>query len=187
MLWASPLLINEVSRGDVQWVEIYNPNGFDVNITGWRILNSEGEDNLEGVVKAHSYLIIISYKDWFDSRYPSFGGAYYELPDHTIGSGMRKERDLLILLDKSGKIVDFVNWGNPDPNWKNYRSELWRPGLDIEGDVIGRLPNGVDTDRPEDWRRMLLPSPGGPNQGSSGLDVSTWGKIKALFSVKRRG
>ncbi len=182
-----PLIINEFSRGAIQWVEIYNPTSNKINLDGWKIRNAFGEDPLWGSIGPHGYLVIVSSRSSFNELFPTFNNSgLIEIQDHTIGSGLNWKNDMLSLIDPDGNISDCVNWGIPDPGWKYSNPFLWNPGISSNSDVIARYPNGKDTDSPVDFRGTSKPTPGSVNLQTSGLDTSTWGKIKALFSGKRR-
>jgi len=72
---------------------------------------------------------------------------------------MGNDADMLVLKDPNGIIIDQMNWGNPDVSWINYNDDVWDPGVnDVpEGHMIGRSPNGWDTDKPEDWIEFSVP------------------------------
>ena len=182
-----PLLINELSRGPIRWVEIYNPSSRVIVLDGWKIVNSGGEDFLKGSVEAGGYIVIVESMEGFSEVFPGISKSQMiEMEDRTIGSGLRKESDMLALVDPDGNVSDLVNWGTPDMNWKNYLPQLWNPGINSTKDVLARFPNGFDTDSPSDFHGATRPTPGSQNLQTSGLDATTWGKIKALFSGKRR-
>ncbi len=184
-LLVSHPVINEVSWGDLQWVEIYNPGPDPVVLDQWAIGNAYDWDPLYGTIPPGGYLLVVPDEAQFRQYFPELEVPMVEMPDGTIGSGLRAN-DLLILVDAQGVPVDLVNWGTPDPNWPNYRVDLWEPGVTNQREVIGRLPNGQDTDSPLDWRPLRVATPGTENRLAAGLTPSSWGKIKALFSEKRR-
>jgi len=183
-LWGQHLLINEVSRGEVKWVEIYNPTMHDVNLDGWKLRNSNGEDMLSGVIQAHGYLVVCESRSELTQNF-EVQSQILELPDRRIGSGLNANADMLVLLDNRGRIVDFVNWGHPNPNWRFYFKDLWNPGVIASGSVIGRLPNALDRDLPDDFRGLGMATPGAMNQTYAGLGTASWGKIKAIFAGQK--
>jgi len=54
---------------DNEWVEIYNPEDSDVNITGWVFSEKEKNHTLSGVVPAHGFLILSSLPENFTQYY----------------------------------------------------------------------------------------------------------------------
>ena len=192
MLWAYILsgiltsfpVINEVSFGNVQWVEIYNPHATSISLSGWQLRNSSGADNLSGAIPPQGYVVIVSSRAQFESAFPNFNGVIVEVSDGSLGSGLRTN-DMLQLINPHGDIVDQVNWGEPDYNWPNANPSLWSPGIQTRKTVIGRVPNGQDTDQVLDWRGIKTPTPGSENLFVTGLTPSSWGKIKAIFSTPK--
>ena len=182
-LHAGSIVINEVSLGNLKWVELYNTTSQSINLNGWKIRNSSGEDDLNGIIRPHSYFLIVSYLSDFYAVYPDVSCPKYEPADHTIGSGLRRSADMLQLIDSDGNVVDQINWGTPDPSWPNYTVSLWYPGILLNSDILARIPNGRDRNASTDWRVPSHATPGNPNPVMSGLDSSSWGKIKALFGA----
>lgn len=177
-------VINEVCISGSKWIEIYNPTSSPIDLSGWSIRNRNGADPLGGTVEPGGYLVIME-----EPQSGGLPGHIYLIQDGEIGGGLSSNSDMLELVDPSGNVVDRINWGVPSQSWPNYEPSLWNPGIDIHGSqYIARVPNGIDRDIPEDWREVHIPTPGRPNPLSTGLDTSSWGKIKALFSGgSRRG
>lgn len=180
-LFAGHLVLNEVSMGSLQWVEIYNPTSSNISLEGWKIRNRSGEDVLHGTVSPHSYFLIVNYRDNFHVVFPNVTAPIFEPVDHSIGSGLNRSADMLQLVNPEGEVVDQINWGTPDPSWRYYTVSLWYPGILVNSELIARIPNGRDRDSATDWRVPSNPTPGSENPVMSGLDSSSWGKIKALF------
>jgi hypothetical protein len=181
-LGASNLLLNEVSHRGENWVEIYNPSYAPVDLEGYRIANSMSRDRLDGRVPGYGYLVVTASERQFRHAFPEATVDVHEVSDGDLGSGLNPERDMLILVDPSGAVVDLVNWGNPDPSWPNFTSLLWFPGVLTQDLYLARMPNGKDSDQPTDFTGMFEPTPGDRNPAPMGLSTASWGKIKALFS-----
>lgn len=177
-------VINEVSYGDLEWVEIYNPHATSISLSGWQIRNAWGSDVLSGTIPPQGYIVIVTSRTQFESAYPNFVGELAEISDGSIGSGLGTN-DMLQLINPHGDVVDQVNWGEPDYNWPNANPSLWSPGVPTRRNIIGRIPNGQDTDQVLDWRGIRAPTPGTENLVITGLTPSSWGKIKAIFSVPK--
>jgi hypothetical protein len=58
-----------------------------------------------------------------------------------------------------GLVLDQMNYGTPDLGWPNANADLWDPGVpDVpQGHMLGRKPNGYDTNQPSDWRTFVPP------------------------------
>jgi len=51
-----------------EWVEIYNPNDFEVDLTGWRLEdNANHPKNLSGVVPANGFFVYDSSTSWLNN------------------------------------------------------------------------------------------------------------------------
>ena len=54
---ATPVLINEFTAKGTEWVELYNPTGASVDLTGWKLSDGEGDDLLSGSIAAGGYIV----------------------------------------------------------------------------------------------------------------------------------
>ena len=90
--------------------------------------------------------------------------------------GLNGANDMLGLLDKDGKALDAVNWGTPNPSWKNYtafKDMLYNPGITPPAPTgkqsFFRVAPGLDNETVRDWLATPLsngaeisPTPGTP-------------------------
>ncbi len=180
------ILINEVSRSDVVWIELHNTSSSAVDLTGWRIRNSSGEDPLSGTIKPGGYLVICESRARLEARYHDIKAPIFEVRDGTIGSGLKSNSDMVALIDRNGRIVDELNWGMPSSSWRFFNNSLWQPGILDQAPVLARIPNAYDRDLPEDFRGVATGTPGEMNQVYNGLGTVSWGKIKAIFAGQKR-
>ena len=176
---AGDIIINEVSVKDGGWVELKNIGSLPVSLRGWQIMNSGGSDVLPDVViRPGAYLVIAGSRT---------ARADVYLADGSIGSGLITSGDMLALVNANGEVVDMVNWGELNPGWKNYIPGLWGRGPSMSSTgILARIPDAADRDLPRDFREMPQATPGDENTYPAGLDVPSWGKIKALFSPGSR-
>lgn len=166
------LLINKVymhtdsahkTTNDInEWVEILNPTATDVNLKNWQICDNANCDMLSYVnlmLPAGKYAVITDQNSTWnfwdvpeDALKIVLGGA--------IGNGLANDTDFLILKNTEEEIVDQMNWGAPNEDWANYNVEIWSPGIAgfVKGDILGRSPDGFDTDQVSDWKIYKLPS-----------------------------
>jgi len=152
-------------EGKNEWIELYNPNNFDVNIKKWEICDKDDcrTINPNKSIPANGFALM--------SHDNSTWTHYWNVPDDVVKINLgvswmylNNDNDMLVLKDKSGYIVDQMNWGTPDPTWTNANFGLWNPGaVDvIEGHMLGRIPLNPgpgyqDTDTPADWREYDVP------------------------------
>ena len=109
------VLINEVELNPAgkdhsrEWVELFNPSDHAVDVTGWSLATSRGQQHIErldGTIPAHGYLV------------HRFTG---QALDNGEVKGFPLEESV-VLLDASGKRIDSAPWlkdlGNDDRSWQ---------------------------------------------------------------------
>ncbi|MCK5510877.1 lamin tail domain-containing protein [Candidatus Parcubacteria bacterium] len=143
-----------------EWIELFNPTDKDISIKKWEICNHNtcAKINASTTIEAGAYILIShDLSTW----------KYWEIPDNiqTINAlggqfEMANDADMLILKDNYGNIIDQMNWGKPNENWDNYNSNIWNPAVATtsEGNMLGRVPSGYDTDAVSDWKDLSLPT-----------------------------
>ncbi len=142
-----------------EWIELFNPTDEDINIKKWKICNHNKcvRINASTTIEAGAYILV---------SHDASTWKYWEVPDdvQTINAlggkfEMDNNADMLILKDKQKNIIDQMNWGVPDENWKNYNIDLWNPAIPdaLEGHMLGRVLSGYDTDMVSDWEDLSLP------------------------------
>lgn len=117
--------INEVmvysnNDADGEWIELYNPKSSDVDISSWKLSDSEGTWTFpsSSIIFANSYLIIANRGSYFFSTYGFY--ADYEAFDTSSSQNMIRTGTLtlansgddLTLFDSSNNIIDQVWYGN---------------------------------------------------------------------------
>lgn len=174
-LLQAQVLINEVQYDPngtetlCEWLELYNPTGDDVDLTGWLLCDnydSVGVSFPSTVIAAGEYLVLAAVVDSFQHYYPAVPALQW--PDSIIGGGLSNTADMVVIVNSTGTAVDEVNWGTVStvwPSWIKYGG--FNPGaIDAApGHSIGRSPNGTDTDLAADWVDMAVPTPGATNGG----------------------
>jgi len=152
-----------------EWLELYNPTGQDINIKDWQICNREECKTIHPNVSVPPSDIFIPASGFaLLSHDHSTWTLYWEVPDSviTINLGtapdegwLDNDADMLILKDSEDNIIDQMNWGIPDESWINYNPDVWNPGIpDVpEGNMLGRDPNGFDTNKTSDWKEFGIP------------------------------
>jgi hypothetical protein len=155
------ILINEVAWGGTaanaadEWIELYNPTNFDVNVTGWTLASSDGSPaiTLSGVIAAGGYFLLERTDD----------NTVSDIVADLIYTGdLGNGGETLTLRDGGGSAVDSANlnggpWpagsGAPgyfsmertaptndtDANWHS-NNGLQRNGLDANGQPLNGTP-----------------------------------------------
>ncbi len=144
-----------------EWVELYNPNDFPVDISNWQICDNTACDTLPtSSIPALGFALISgSSSTWQYWETIPADVLKIVLTDGEIGGGLANTNDMLLLKDPDGTIIDQMNWGTPSSTWPNYNDQLWNPGLSPTGDggISARVPTGTDTDTKADWKNLKLP------------------------------
>ena len=155
------VVINEVSLGAVDWLELYNGGGAAVDLTGWTVRagrsgGSVAEFDLPAfTLYPHHYLALFegSGEDGVDRIF--FSGT--NIPWITNGDGY------CALLDVTGTGVDFCRWGGgsePPPEGTTWAGP--DPAFPFAGMNLGRDSAGSDTDLGGDFG-PVAPTAAGPN------------------------
>lgn len=153
------LVLNEVSSDgnpNLEWVEIHNPTGSSVDVSGWTIEDALTDDVFPTVspIPAGGYAVVIGNASTVSV--PS-SAITITLGNSTIGSGLNDTGDLIRLKTPATTIVDEMSYGNnttvfPTP-----------PVAPDAGESVARNPNGVDTNTAGDWVIDSSPSIGVAN------------------------
>jgi hypothetical protein len=139
------LVINEVyaplgSTPDQQWFELHNINpaaSYPLNglILGTGTVSVTLEttrtlgQNLGGLPGATSFVLVVFSADGVRAHNPGLIAPTIPILEVPALGGLNPEADALILYTPDGLVIDQVNWGTPQPDWPNYNSALWNPGL----------------------------------------------------------
>ena len=146
--------VNHGAEEDNEIVELYNPGFISMDISNWIISDDTSEDVLPDslVIPGFGFVIITGNSSTFD---------YWDIPDDVIkivlsdgkiGNGLDNDSDRVILKNSEGLEVDAMSYGTDI-----YAFEPACPDVD-EGHMLGRYPNGFDTDTADDWKDYALPS-----------------------------
>lgn len=137
-----------------EWVEIYNPTDTPINISGWIIGDNGSEDIIpdSGSVPAHGFAVITgSGATWGYWNIPA-EVIKIALPDGKLGNGLANDGDRVIIKKPGGEEVDAMSYGGD-----TYAFNPACPDI-AEGHILGRQPNGYDTNQASDWKDFALPS-----------------------------
>ena len=137
-----------------EFIELYNPSRNEINLSNWTIGDNTSQDVIPSgtIIPAHGYLLITGNSSTF---------GYWDIPDEVIkivlsdgeiGNGLANTDDRVILKTPDGVEVDAMSYGTD-----TYAFNPSCPDVD-EGHMLGRYPNGFDTDTAADWKDYGLPT-----------------------------
>lgn len=141
-------------EGDNEWVEIYNQTDTALDITDWQICDNSSCDTL-----ASSSPIMIPAKGFAVITAASTTWSYWNIPSDVvkivlnsdIGNGLGNNGDRLMLKRPDGVVIDKMNWGTDTGVWNPAATDV------AEGHMLGRKPNGYDTNQPSDFVDLVPP------------------------------
>lgn len=150
VLISEVMVIEGVNNNQGEFIELYNPNDYPINLSGWSLvkINKNGNfsenkllapSKIKAVIPPFSYFLIgnketcnLNSNLQFDYLYPS--STPYGL---TFNNG-------LALLNEKNEVVDYLCWGEVD----NYQNCLNNPpeGKSIERKKLNQLTDNLDID-----------------------------------------
>ncbi|OGM75496.1 hypothetical protein A2382_00265 [Candidatus Woesebacteria bacterium RIFOXYB1_FULL_38_16] len=147
-----------------EWVELYNPNDFAVNLKDWTLSDNSVSRTISHsnkYIPAHGFAVIAkAAQTWTYWTIPG-EAEKIELGDN-IGNGLANDGDRVILRDNNGVEIDAVSWGDDITAFTPSVGDV------VEGHSISRVVKGVDTDAAVDWMDTYGGSdPVGPNPGTN--------------------
>ena len=133
-----PLVINEINyksskdfdSGD--WIEIYNPNEKELDITNWSIKDDDNQNIYKfpsnTIIASKGFLVVVNNRKKFDGLYNDVSNI---IGDFDFGLG---KSDSVRLFNIYNQLVDNVDYSNKDPwaecaNGNGYSLELINASL----------------------------------------------------------
>lgn len=156
------VVINEVgwagtqASGYDEWIELYNPSGAEVDLSGWRLLLGDREVPLSGTVPPWGFYLL---ERTDDTTVPAIEA------DRVYKGALPNAGAVLVLLDPEGNVVDSANLGAPEgwfagdvasaASMERISPEIadspvaWRTGIagdvhDADGNPIHGTPKGAN-------------------------------------------
>ena len=141
------LVINEVNYNSSDdfnpddWVELYNPNTFTVDLSGWMF---KDEDDIhifnfpEGfILDSEEYIVLCRDTTAFLTFFPEVTSCLGNLDFGLSGNG-----ELIRLYDSQGTLVDFFTYDDEDP---------WPVEPDGNGPALALINPSLDNTVAENW------------------------------------
>jgi hypothetical protein len=154
------LVINEImykpaEKKDCEdWFEIYNPNDYAINLSGYLIKDNKDEHSWKfpsgTEIEAKGFLVVSNDIDDFYEVYPAVKNVVGEF-DFGLG-----KKDQIRLFDFSGRLIDSVSYSNKSP---------WPENAYGTGNTIELISYNKDNNKGENWKCSddILGSPGRDN------------------------
>lgn len=187
VLVAEDITINEVyytvknNSDKSQWIELYNNSNTAIDMSGWKISASK-DPNTGFLIPGGT---IINPKDFFifaasTDVMASLWGLTKNVIEYGDALTYSQNGDDIHLFDTTSKEVDAVWYGDGGEMGSINAANPVSFGMSL-----ARNPDGKDTDNPSQDFYEHFPTPGQSNS-FTGFSQSTWGKIKAIYSIKKK-
>jgi len=152
---ALPIVINEINYNSNNilldpgnWVELYNPNAVEVNLSGWGFYDNNGEFVFpEGtILDPNQYLVLVENDSLFSLAFPNINASKYigDLP-----FGLSKKGERISLFDQNKCLSDYVIYNDKAP---------WPEAPDGNGSTLSLLDPALDNALPASWESSVVMS-----------------------------
>ncbi|MDD5340950.1 MAG: lamin tail domain-containing protein [Patescibacteria group bacterium] len=132
--------VSDPADGEVEWVEIYNKNVFDIDLSGWKLIDgADTATELSGILGSN-----------YDNRF-----FVIEKPKGKLNNA----GDALILKDSNNNTIDAVSYGNWDNGFADQNAPVAK-----DPDSTARIFDGANSyNNREDFVVTQTPTKGTPN------------------------
>lgn len=165
-----PLVINEINynsdaeRPTGDWIELYNPNPFSVDVSNWQISDDDDAHEFHfapgTIIDPEGFLLIARERADFQAVYPGL-----PLTPGALDFGLSSNGDQVRLFDHTGALQDSVSY-SPDFPWPSLANG--------EGPTLELIAPTLDNTLAENWSNVNpWGSPGAPNVLSTRAEESS--------------
>jgi hypothetical protein len=137
-----------------EWVELFNPTGESIELSGWSIRDNYMNDVIPHLTITSHGFAIVAATEGFYTNFPDVGCPVVFIDDGAIGNGLSNDGDRLTLKDGAGTVIDAISYGEDE-------SIVSPPCPKVaEGHSIERSPAGghfVDNPDPSPCGGLVLP------------------------------
>jgi len=186
-LSAETITINEIyyttknNGNEAQWLELYNSSSQDVDITGWKISTSKNSSNAflipaGTIINSKGFLVFAASRDVMASLW----GLTKNVIEYGSELTFSETGEDIHLFDATNNEIDVIWYGDGDEMGSSNAASTAS-----FGSSLARSPDGRDTDNPSRDLTERFPTPAQSNN-FTGFSQTTWGKIKAIYSIKKK-
>jgi len=159
-----------------EWVELYNPSGADIDLSGWTLINRKSEASSRAItLPTDTWILAGDFLVVGESAVPEAD----VVADLDLGNDTSSVDE--VVLECDGAAVDIAVYGGTnDLGWLNEDGLLATSGgVPAAGRSIGRVKDGVDTnDCATDFTGFEYPTPGLSNAASGETDCAGMDQVK---------
>ena len=162
---SNAIVINEIMADPIadetlnEWVELYNDENKDVNVSGWIIGDDNGNDTLQGGLYNNEGTIIPSFgyaiiTDDATRVYNNFnvsqGAVRLYVDDASIGNGLGNDGETIYIYDSNGNLIDkrIYNETTEDLSWAYINNSLFKsnptPGFANDDSLLSGCDYAVE-------------------------------------------
>ncbi|MCH8067084.1 MAG: lamin tail domain-containing protein [Nanoarchaeota archaeon] len=165
---SNAMIINEIMAnppGDItdeslnEWIEIYNNDSVEVNVSNWSIGDDSDIDIIEGglfnkegtIIPAFGYAIITDDKTRVYNNFNVSSDAIrLYVDDGAIGNGLKNDGETIYLYDTNGNLIDkkTYNKTTEDLSWAYLNGSLHKanptPGFANDGSLLSGCDYAVE-------------------------------------------
>lgn len=125
------ILANGVSDPDSEWVELFNNEGYAVNLTNWKISETSSSNfTFNATMPANSFVVLAGDFSTFNSTYPNVNLSGIKIVNITISSfNLADSGGEVKLYNSSGSLADSIAY-------------VQASGKAFENVSVGRYPDG---------------------------------------------
>ena len=148
------IVINEINynspdgqeSGD--WVELYNPNGSTVNISGWYFEDEGGSFfGIPGgtTIAPGGYLLLVEDESKFNAIHPGVNNYIGEFGFEPRGFGLSGGGELITLKNADGELIDEVDYDDNSP---------WPTEADGDGPTLQLISPNLNNALAQSWQAI---------------------------------
>ena len=162
----SELAYNPGGDGELEWIELYNPMVYELDLSGWALDGAVVYTFAEGTRIGPGGYLVVAADPVRLSAEAGLEGALGPYTGRLDDDGAR-----LDLMSNGGRRIDSMRYGDDDP---------WPVAADGSGATLTKLREDTASDHAENW--TASPALGGTPGAAGGVDPATPGERIQLIT-----